>query len=1185
MGLLSNDYWKDAAETQQAPAPQTQPQPQPTAGTQPAPVITTPSTVVSGSTPSVFTGKGFFASNAEKIVQNNQLSPEDQAKKYGGAVGSPEYFQYKSNQNPFVQVGKRLGPYMAAGATAGAFFGPIGIAVGTLIGAGVGAASFPNQDETWDSLTTKGKAEFLANSGGYATYNMVTALPAELARAPIRFGVSVGQPWVRLAQGKDATLEGLAKAPTLEVPFLGKIPTYYQSYQEARDSGLGPIGAALGTGGVALGDAVMVGALGEAAAKALQPRAPVTTPIGEATIQNIEPVKALVTRDSGGAATGVARTTPGSATEYYTLPKATSKEFGGNSGNTFLKLTPVSPEAVELSVVQTRGGMIQRGVDWLRGAKTTTGDFGPEIKIQSQTIPLSKGGTVISSDAPVSIPNSVTKGFENKPVTMDQITNLGRIGDANGINPAVRDSVIRSVTGKTVMGEMTQAEYVKAAQTLGLFNNAAKYTPQNAFLNPAAQWLSPQRRWMRSYEESSGIPVYSEVYVPLENAVRTRDVFRDTWRGTARDIFGKYADAGHVAERQAINSYMKGDTSAILGNQAFDASTRAELVKVADSLRQAYDTVGPVLGVDPVAFLADYQPRIQNIGGVFQLYKEGSTVPTSIDFFAKFKRKGNSTAPLIDDALALFDIYVNAGSNSTFVSPVLERVGNFTQSAPGTIQGSVKAYVQEKLGYAGRLEQALDEVVPVINQKLGLNLPPDAARQFGDVVLSTQYAGLLSQPATWFRQMFQYPLLGYARLGPKFVSDAYRLALTKEGLKELSDKGFLVDTSYPYGGSIAQESTMTGNLMSRYKSTTQAVISPNSHADNIQRAVVYHQFKLQFEDALGRYNAGKISWSQFERDINMSSYSLVDQNIARQKIVKGDVEGAFDHLVRDVIDETQFPYRKAATARVGYGFGGKLATSLLQWPLEASHTLGSWIKQGAQTGDFSKLIRYYAASTVIQRTMQNTFGMDFTRSLFLGPVLSSSPASPAVQLAANTFGMVMNSPWLGAVGGQNNRELFNENKDQVLRTLNAAGYPGALEAQNIRRFKNSIARGPDENGLYAALDNYGNVKYFTDFTGIFMGELMGFPIDQKVREATLNREMINAQVDQQDVKRTVMQLLQQEKYDQASGLMEQYGIKVTPQDLDNYYIPRSQRTFQSLPASIKAQFAPRVFPEAFNSVE
>lgn len=1231
MGLLSDDYWKAAATpVQPVVAPQQPAMPAPVAPKTP---VTTP---VPGSDPLL-------------------------------------------NKNPVVDTAMRLGPLGVVGGALGIPFGPIGIATGALVGASVGASiKYP---DNWDQLSTVQKIGFVGGQAATGLVRTVMSLPSEIVKTPIRYTTSVAQPWVAMATGKDASIKGLGEAPVLELPFLGRIPTYFQSYDEGKKSGMGPLASALMTGGTALGDTLLVGAISEAGTRALQPKAGVRTPVGEATIKNTTPVKAVIQRDATRV-TGVARQSEGSVSEYYPVPKATAQQFGGHTGNTFFKLTPASPTSVELSIVQTRGGVLQKGVDWLRGNKTSQGDFGPEVKINSQVIDTGKsvlpeemtplegaklnlsfiedamsghpgagggkylnwrsgeflkgadvkfqstvgqeatrGGDVavleqsmkeyakLKQDAvalkseiraleaeaklpveqrpvaPVNIPSSVVKGMENKTITNDQLGNLGRIGDANGVAPSVRDAVIRSVTKKDVMGEMTQAEYVRAAQTLGMFNGAAKYVPGEAFLNPAAQYLSPQRRWMRTYEERSGIPLYSEAYVPLEDAVRVRDVFREVWRGKSRELFGEYANPSHSAERQAIYNYMQGDTSAIVGNNAFTAAVKGDMIKIADGLRQFYNDIGPQMNVPPEIFLKNYQPHIQNIGGVFQLYKEGSTAPKAIDFFAKFKRKGNPTAPLIDDALALFDIYTNAGSNSAFVTPALERIGAMGENLPGTLKSSLTSYVQEKLGYAGRLEQAMDQMVPSINRKLGINLPPDTARQAGDLILSTQYSGLLSQPATWFRQMFQYPLFGYSRLGPKFAGDAYRKAFTKEGLAEFNASGFSVDLGYPYGGALSNESTLGGRIGTTYKTVTQAPIAPNAFADNSQRAVVYYQYKMQFEEAVAKFNEGKIPWSALEKEIDMPSFSPIDQNIARGRIVAGDVKGAFEHLVRDVIDETQFPYRKASTARVGYGFGGKVATSLLQWPLEASHTIGAWMKQGARTGDFSKMIRYFAASAAMQRTLQESFGMDFTKSLYLGPVLTSTFVSPLIQLAGDTYMAVINSPFLGAAGGADNREKFNEHKDAIIKTLTSAGIPAGLEIQNVQKFWRSIQHGPDADGKYAALNAQGEVKYTTDFAGIFLGELMGFPTKEKVNSASILQDMRNSVEDRKKAKERVMELVQQEKYDDATSLMGEFGIQLTAQDFDDYWIPLTQRNFQMLPASLKAEYAPRVFPEAFSGVQ
>lgn len=325
MGLLDDKYWKDAAAQAQVQpvAPQ-----QPTAPAPVAPTATAP--IQQGSDPLL-------------------------------------------NKNPIADTAMRLGPLGIIGGAIGAVGGPVGIATGALVGASIGASiKYP---DNWDQLSTVQKIGFVGGQAATGLVRTAMSLPAEIVKTPIRYGVSVAQPWVRMVQGKDASFKGLAEAPVLDVPVLGKIPTYFQSYDEAKKSGMGPLASALMTGGTALGDALILGSIGEAGTKALQPKAGVRTPVGEATIKNTAPVKAVIQRDATRV-TGVARQAEGSVSEYYPVPKATAQQFGGHTGNTFFKLTPASPTSVELSVVQTRGGALQKGVDWLRGNKTSQGDFG-----------------------------------------------------------------------------------------------------------------------------------------------------------------------------------------------------------------------------------------------------------------------------------------------------------------------------------------------------------------------------------------------------------------------------------------------------------------------------------------------------------------------------------------------------------------------------------------------------------------------------------------------------------------------------------------------------------------------------------------------------------------------------------------------------------------------------------------
>jgi hypothetical protein len=331
------------------------------------------------------------------------------------------------------------------------------------------------------------------------------------------------------------------------------------------------------------------------------------------------------------------------------------------------------------------------------------------------------------------------------------------------------------------------------------------------------------------------------------------------------------------------------------------------------------------------------------------------------------------------------------------------------------------------------------------------------------------------------------------------------------------------------------------------------------------RTTVYHQGKLQFDDALARYNSGKITWEKLEQELDFSAFSPVDRNIIRQRLIKGDVEGAFNNYIREIIDETNFPYRKAASSRIGYGLTGKLGTSLLQWPIEAAHVLGRWTK----TKQWDKLIRFYGASTAIQRTMMDTFGFDFARNLSTGGMFGNF-WSPFVKTAIDSMNAM-------SAFFQGNKEEFNKNQESIIRTLKSGGMPAGVEIQNVRKFWRSYKKGANEQGLYPILNNEGEVSYYADFADLFWGQLMGFPTAGKEETSRLNRDIRNAQFDRTQQKKQILELMQQEKFEEASELMAEYKIQITPQDMDDYYIPFNQRNFQQLPAALKAQFAPRVF--------
>lgn len=1194
MGLLSDQYLQDLAkrsQTNQAAA--TSPgYPTQAATAQPAPPLSR--NIMRQPNES---RPDFFTRRSQVIIEDNQLPPEEQVKKFGGVVGSPEYYDYKAQQSPYGTLAKRLGPYAAPFAAAGAAVGgPIGFATGALVGTGIGAASYPVKEENWDSLTTAGKIQFLQNSGGQAVTNMVTALPKEITRGFVRPLLTIKDTWDALVKG-DVALKDLDNKPVRNLPWLGQTETSYQMYGRERQTN-GPLVAALTAGSTTVLDGILIGAVSKSLYKGVtQGFRPETAPGATGTtiqIKNVQPVRELVQRNPQGRAVGVKRQGEGAVSEYYPVEsRQIANQFGGERGNTYYKVTKASPETAEVSVVQIRSGLKHQAVDRLtRRGELYDGDFGPEVKLYSETVQLGDEATqVVKSAAGVvddvvakpttpSVPGAVIKGTENNPITTSQLDNLGQLAKFNELPGPLRDAVVRSTTGKRLMGELNQAEYVRAAQSLGMFSKAKQYLGEE-FADPAkirtyfSQYLSPQRRWMRAYEERGGARLYSQVYTKMEDAMRVVTVSDRYWFARMNEVAGDILKTGRSNQRNAIGRYIQGDKGAILDNELFTPAQKTDLVQKAQALDSLYQEAGPYLDVPKEIFLDNYLPRVQDRGGVFTLYKDGAEIPGSKIFSAKQKRVG-STEPLIEDPYALFQIYARGGSRAKFLTPVLEKVKPFVEGLPESVKGSTSSYVLERLGYVGKLEAAMDSIGRVAGRKLGVGLPEDIGRQFADAQMSGMYAGLMSQPATTGRNSFQYYLFGYGRLGDKFSAWAQKEVAKnpKAALKELADEGFSIDTTMPYGGAIASDGgSVAGDLFTKgvtgFKRGTQEILKPISVTDNLQRAVVYKQFKAQFDDAAIKLNQGKYDWARFEKEIGMKKFSPVDQQIARERIAAGDTRGAMDHLVRDVIDEIMFPYRKASSPRVAYGYSGKLGTALLSWPNEAAHMAGRWLK----TKQWDNFVRYTAASTAIKRSMEEAFRIDLSSTLALGPFFPNSLMPPTVELAKNIFTSLVNFP---GIRDANNgtRKAFNDANAEIVDSLQN-NVPLSLFGENLASFDQAYREGADKDGLYNVRGEDGKVRYRTDFYGLYMGELVGFKTTERAATSDFSRDASNSREEVDQARDAMYRALQQGKYAESKEISERYSIEPTVEGLKQYDIPASERLIENLSPNLRRELLPR----------
>jgi hypothetical protein len=1126
MGLLSDDYIKSIGEANNTPSvPQAQPAATatPVSSTTPAP---TPSIRIENPTPI-----NSEPTTTQPTAINSPLSEEDQTARFGGPIGSQAYLDYQANRGLASRLPAELGKV-------------VGI-------------NLPDQ-KTWDSMSRLDQIATTSRAALQAGTNMLINLPKAAVQGVASVGLTAIKPFYNLVTGKPTDMNSLANEPVAKAPWLGEVPTLYQAQHQAEAAGMGPLASRVFAGSSFLLNTASVLPVGEALANTFRPRGNLSAIDG---VRNTTPIR--YTQD----ADGVFKNKVPSSSEYYTLRNTDAKQFGGTPESVKWKMSPTADNGASIAVVKS---VKEKPGTWVKTEfgmkKVEQGDFGPEVKLYSTDLKDSTYSSppLPNKDTPIMIPKEPLKGFENKPITDDQLATINQISGLKGVDPAIRDAVITTMTGKTVAGELTQKEFTKVAQTLATFGE--KYGDGAPKMGPGGYvqaYLSPQRHYFDYVEDTHGIPLKSAIYNPMEEGFRLAKTLETSLKEERDQVLGKFRDAKYAEERRLIDSYMRGNTDAILKNDAIDPAIRGELVDTADKFRAFYDKIGPLLNVGKEAHISDYSPNIRDIGGVEPKYKNLDNFPAK-DFFAKFKKKG-SLNTIVDDPLVSSDIYIREGSRALHLGKTLEDAKSLLQTLPKQFSDAGNSYIQEKLGHLGQMEQFVDSFVPAINKKFGINLPSDASRQGINYALSSLYSGLVATPSAIFKQTFQLPTFVYARLGTEHAGEALLKSFIPSERERIAKLGFLNDIALPYGEELAKDFNPVGKVGNMYKSFTQTTLKPLTAVDNDIRIKTFLQAEMQWNHALNDFNAGKIQWPQLEQKLDFGAFSATDRNTMRQALTSGDHKAAFNLYMREILDETSFPYRTGAGARIGYGLGGKLATGLLNYTIESTNVLTRW----ARTGQWDKLIRFAGNAAIVNNTLKETFGFDFGDTLyqkFTGVV------SPAIGLAGNFYGLM--KAWAGS-----NKKEFNANADEIVRTLKS-GLPLGVFRANLSRFMKSYEAGADENGQYPIYDTSGKLISNGDFHELFYGTLMGFPTNQKIQERDLYNDILNRQTESTDIQQQVNQLLREGKYDEMEALVNKTGIFPSQNVMESSYVPRTVRSFQSLRAKDKAEFAPRVFPQS-----
>lgn len=819
-------------------------------------------------------------------------------------------------------------------------------------------------------------------------------------------------------------------------------------------------------------------------------------------------------------------------------------------------------------VRDANGSDVIDGMHKLQAYRNLGIDDVPTLVGDAKNAPAYEEAPQIGQSNEVQIPNKVAKGTEKFPVTQDQMNTLDTISKVNGLGDNVKLGVINALTGKTAVGDLTNAEFVKVATQLGKLDKSVEYSPTLGMNNLIQDWLGRRDSYFNSVEERTGIPT-GQMYNRIENASRLTKIATETNDAMLHDTWGKYWTDPQAGD--LVRSYRTGNEAAITDNPTLDPQTKSDLIAIAGKMDGIYKNMGVQYGIPEEKFLQNYSSNIRDTGGAVTQYADPEQFPTGSNFFAKYKRTGG-LSPILTDERAIAGIYNHAGAKASFMPDALAFAKDVYDQADPQYKPAIKAYADAMAGNADAVERTLNNVGTTINQRLGWNLPPDATRKLVQLTMDTTYAASMgANPATYLRQLLSNPTYVYAENGAAGLPEAIMQYLKdpKSATEELQDRGFRVRTADPYGSAIAQEDTTFGKLGTQYRRLTSASMAPMNVVDSFGRYIMMKSSDFQFNNAIDLYNEGKMTWPQVETALDFDGMSPVDRNAIRQSLVEGDRQGAMDHLARVKIDDTQGTYRPNTLGRMMNGALGKPAFQFSAFADNYINMVGKWAKYG----QWDKVVRFIGTQSIMYRTMLHQFGLDYSSDIGVNPAVPS--VSPLVKTSADVYNLVQ------AMKNSSQADI-NTNKQAIVQQLQTLGFPG-VEPARVATFLKSYNAGPNAQGMYQVQSGNGKLNYRSSFNDLFWN-MFGFPTAGKATTENLATDEVNASTNYTTNKNQILQLIGNGQTSQATSLMKSTGVIPTASEINSYMqaqnIPLTMRLWQQLPKQLQAEFAPRVFNSA-----
>lgn len=783
-------------------------------------------------------------------------------------------------------------------------------------------------------------------------------------------------------------------------------------------------------------------------------------------------------------------------------------------------------------------------------------------------------------------------GYENALIESGQMENIMSIAKTRRFDPSMVNAMAQAMFGGKSVPDLTQSQAFDLSETIRRHDQPEEALPGDSDIWKIRPFVQPAKDLFSSIQDDPkfGYPLMDKLYNPMENGYRWADNWRNDLIKQFDKVFGKHRS---LQENQLLFDYVE-NTDRITSNPALTPEAKTELIKIGEWVKKYLEEAKIEDGIVSNKYAGGYATHVPLRGGTYMRLLTDE-LPSTMKQMFEFERQGTEEL-LEDNLLAVLGIHAKARSLKKFVAPNWEEAMKTIESIPAdspNIKNAATKYMKARAGYQGEMEAALSRWGAKLSQKSPIFKKlagPQILTQTFKTIISGLYAATtgiprLIPPLVNTLQIFTH---GWASFDDKYFIQGIKNAATKAGREEFARSGFSADVGAPYGGEIATRARAgaVSRGMQKVEDFNRATLAPQSWADNGTRAAVYHMAKSEFEDNWAQFNQGKITQQEFENNINLDGYSPSIQNIVLGKLKQNTPESvseAMQTLIRERIDDTIFPMRKASGTQLHQTMASSTAGMFTKWPTHNANTLWNWAKRG----QWQKILKWYAATVTLKRTFEEAYGIDMSRYLGRGsfPTLSVGPALNAIFQGFEAINKVIDS----------NGQIVEDNSQSLIQSLKLVGGAAfGLGEQRLSEFYRSVKaaeagyrqgderlQNPTGDPLrrWPILTKKGNTaRVWVTFNDLLIYTFGGTP-------TSLSEVSQQSQDQLKDLDKKARQMDEIESYQnfgndkKADELIEKYQLRAEWGDkMKHNSLQTNQKIFQRLPKDLKEKWGPVLFP-------